>query len=92
MLVIVAGLNSVISLFYYFRVAKSMFLTEPQPQVPMRQHGLASILCVLAVATVLTGIGAFKDPLRGWADEGPASLEISAADEAFQSLLDAARR
>ncbi len=79
-LVIIAAINSVISLFYYFRVAKSMFLTEPVPQVPMRQHGLAGILCVLAVVTVLAGLGAFKDPLRGWADEGPASLEIYATD------------
>ena len=77
-LVVIAALNSVLSLFYYFRVAKSMFLTEPQPQVPMRQHGLASILCVLAVGTILTGIGMFKNPLQRWADEAPASLHISA--------------
>jgi len=74
-LVVIAALNSVVSLFYYFRVVKAMFLTEPEEQAPQHHAPLAGILAALAVGTVLTGL--WNGPLQSWADEGPASLGIS---------------
>mgnify|MGYP001594224707 CR=1 FL=1 len=33
-LVVIAGLNSVVSLFYYIKVARFLFLTEPAEETP----------------------------------------------------------
>ncbi len=73
-LTVVAGLNSVVSLFYYFRVAKAMFLTAPEDPVRSNQPALGGFLGVLGLATVLTGL--FNEPLRRWAERGPESLGI----------------
>jgi len=79
-LVVVAAINSVVSLFYYFRVAKALLLTKPEDSVPTTQPGLAGMLALLAVATVITGL--WNAPLQDWSDEGPTSLGISVDDEA----------
>ena len=55
-LVLVAALNSVVSLFYYFRVAKALFLAEPSEQEAAPQPVLVGFLTALGVATVLFGI------------------------------------
>jgi NADH-quinone oxidoreductase subunit N len=66
-LVIVAGLNSVIGLYYYFKVAKAMFLMKPVEGAdasPLRLHWLQyTVLGALAVPTVVLGLyfGQFKD-------------------------------
>jgi len=78
-LVVIAALNAVVSLFYYFRVAKALFLTKPEEQASRQQPSLAGILAVLAVATVVTGL--WNRPLQDWADDGPSSLGISAQDD-----------
>jgi NADH-quinone oxidoreductase subunit N len=77
-LVLIAALNAVISLFYYFRVVSALFLTTPEDKAAPHQPPLAGILAVLAVATVVTGL--WNKPLQDWADEGPSSLGISAED------------
>jgi NADH-quinone oxidoreductase subunit N len=66
-LVILAALNSVVSLYYYFRVAKVMILSRPEPGAddsPLRLHWLQYVvLACLAVPTLALGLffGSFKD-------------------------------
>jgi len=73
-LVIIAALNSALSLFYYFRVVKQLFLANPEDRVPVSQPALAGLLAVLSIATVLTGL--FNRPLQEWSSDGPQSLGI----------------
>ncbi len=75
-LVVIAALNSVVSLFYYFRVAKVMFLTDPLERERSSQPYLTGFLAVLGVLTVVTGL--FNGPLQDWSDQGPVSLGIPA--------------
>jgi NADH-quinone oxidoreductase subunit N len=79
-LVVVAALNSVVSLFYYFRVAKALFLAEPDERPTLAQPVLAGLIAVLAFFTVLTGL--FNRPLQAWSDAGPASLGIARETDA----------
>jgi NADH-quinone oxidoreductase subunit N len=74
-LVVIAALNSVFSLFYYFRVAKALFLASAEEKPAVAQPVLAAVIAVLAVFTVVTGL--YNAPLQAWADEGPASLGIA---------------
>ena len=66
-LVIVAGLNSVVGLYYYFRVVKAMFLTSPAEGAdtsPLKLHWLQyTVLAALAIPTLALGLycGQFKD-------------------------------
>jgi NADH-quinone oxidoreductase subunit N len=58
-LVVIGALNSVISLYYYARIVKQMFLVEPQKQdrpwrVPWVELGAPATLAAL---TVLLGVG-----------------------------------
>ncbi len=65
-LVIVAAVNSVIGLYYYFKVVKAMFLTRPEEGAdtsPLKLHWLQyTILAVLAIPTLVLGLyfGQFK--------------------------------
>ena len=60
-LVIVAGLNSVVGLYYYFKVAKAMFLVkldDNDDRTPLKLHWLQYVvLAVLAIPTL--GLGLF---------------------------------
>jgi NADH-quinone oxidoreductase subunit N len=73
-LVMVAALNSVISLFYYFRIAKSLFLAEPSEKSVKAQPLLVGLLVVLGIGTVLLGL--YTAPLEVWAQR---SLDILSA-------------
>lgn len=75
-LVLIAALNSVVSLFYYFRVAKALFLADVEEKPALAQPMLASVIAALAVFTIVTGL--FNQPLQDWSDAGPASLGIPA--------------
>jgi NADH-quinone oxidoreductase subunit N len=59
-LAILAALNSVVSLYYYFRVVKAMFLTRPAEDAdrgPLQLHWLQyTVLAVLAVPTLALGL------------------------------------
>ena len=55
-LVGVAALNSVVSLFYYFRIAKMLFLKEPASGSVPRQPLFAGLLAVLCVLTIYFGL------------------------------------
>lgn len=70
-LLIVAGLNTVVSLFYYFRVAKALFLSTPSEAEVRPQPSMALTLSVLGVLTVLLGV--WVEPLWNWASQ---SLDI----------------
>jgi NADH-quinone oxidoreductase subunit N len=66
-LAIVAGLNSVVGLYYYFKVVKALFLTSPAAGAdtsPLKLHWLQyAVMAALAVPTLALGLywGQFKD-------------------------------
>jgi NADH-quinone oxidoreductase subunit N len=64
-LVVVAALNSVVSLFYYLRVAKALFLAAPADREAAPQPLLVGFVTALGVATVAFGI--YTLPLQAWA-------------------------
>jgi NADH:ubiquinone oxidoreductase subunit 2 (subunit N) len=55
-LVVAGALNSVVSLYYYFRIVKKMFLDEPHPQArPLRfpRFGLGAVMALSAATLFL---------------------------------------
>jgi NADH-quinone oxidoreductase subunit N len=57
-LVVAGALNSVVSLYYYFRIVKKMFFDEPRPQdevVVFPAFGMSAVVA-LSVATLVFGI------------------------------------
>ncbi|MCB9914056.1 MAG: NADH-quinone oxidoreductase subunit N [Planctomycetes bacterium] len=55
-LVGVAALNSVVSLFYYFRIAKALFLKDAGAGTVNRQPLFAGLLTALSVLTIFFGL------------------------------------
>ena len=76
-LVVVAALNTVVSLFYYVRVAWALFLAAPREQQEEAkvkpQPMFVGFLAALGAATVLLGL--YTAPLQNWASQ---SLDILA--------------
>ncbi len=66
-LAIVGIVNSVISLFYYARVVKAMFLEEGELPPVRVGFGAAALLWALAVPTVVLGI--YWPPLVRWVEQ-----------------------
>ncbi|MCY3000725.1 MAG: NADH-quinone oxidoreductase subunit N [Planctomycetota bacterium] len=64
-LVVVAALNSVVSLFYYLRVARALFLSKASDQEAAPAPVLTGFVTVLGVATVAFGL--YVTPLQAWA-------------------------
>jgi len=75
-LVVVAALNSVVSLFYYFRVAKALFLSAPSEATPRPQPWFAGLLAALGVLTIVGGL--WNEPLQQWSKAGQESLGFGA--------------
>jgi len=75
-LVILAALNSVVSLYYYFKVAKAMFFTKPAADAdtsPLKLHWLQyTILGALALPTLALGL--FFGEFKGLADRAIALM------------------
>ena len=75
-LAILAALNSVVSLYYYFRVVRAMFLTRPAEDAdtsPLKLHWLQyALLAVLAIPTL--GLGLFFGRFTGLADRAIALM------------------
>jgi NADH-quinone oxidoreductase subunit N len=72
-LVLVAALNSVVSLFYYLRVAKALFLSDAAGRPAVPQPIFVGFLVLLGAATVALGL--YTSPLESWAK---GSLDILA--------------
>jgi NADH-quinone oxidoreductase subunit N len=70
-LVIVAGLNSIMGLFYYFKVVKTIFLSTPDEAAdttPFKLHWLQYVvLAALAIPTI--GLGLFWGNFKVLADQ-----------------------
>jgi NADH-quinone oxidoreductase subunit N len=76
-LAVVAGLNTAISLFYYFRIVKSMYLEAPEKARFESTHVsplLAVLLVVLAVGTLWFGVGPGVAQLKEYAAESQTLL------------------
>ncbi len=58
LLVLIAGIMTIVSLFYYMRVVRNMFLFEPQEEDSLLNFELSSkiILMVLLVPTLIFGV------------------------------------
>ncbi len=69
-LAIVAALNSVVSLYYYFKVVRAMFLSTPAEGTdmsPLKLHWLQYVvLAMLAIPTLALGL--FFEEFKGLAD------------------------
>lgn len=65
LLALVGVLNSAISLYYYARIIKAMFLTPPDPAAatPLRP-ARAPVLLALALSVPVVGLGVYWVPLR----------------------------
>jgi NADH-quinone oxidoreductase subunit N len=68
-LVVIAALNSVVSLFYYLRVARALFLSKASDQEAAPAPVLTGFVAVLGVATVALGV--YVSPLQHWGDQEP---------------------
>lgn len=55
-LVVVAALNSVVSLFYYFSVARSLFLKDPSEKPRLSQPVFAGVITALGLLTIWFGL------------------------------------
>ena len=54
---IIAALNSVVSLFYYFSVAKSLFLSDPSDdKSALAQPLFAGLIAALGILTIYFGL------------------------------------
>ena len=61
-LAVVAALNTVISLYYYLRIVKAMFLEKPTADIQIRvSFGSQALLFALLVPTL--GLGIYWQPL-----------------------------
>ena len=63
-LAVVAGINSVVSLFYYMRVAKMLFLADPSEESAAKQPVFTGLIAVLGGLTILFGI--YTAPIQDW--------------------------
>ncbi len=70
-LVLIAALNSVVSLFYYFRIAKLLFLADPSERTAAPQPLFVGFLVLLGIGTLVFGI--YTSPIVDWAQR---SLDI----------------
>ena len=58
LLVIIALLNSAISMYYYLRVVKVMYLNPPREETPLKVPGsLATAVAVTALGVIAIGVG-----------------------------------
>jgi NADH-quinone oxidoreductase subunit N len=74
-LLVIAGLNTVVSLVYYIKVMKVMILDRPledvegRPPVPLREP-IGSVIYVAVLALMIGVVGIFWNPLAQATDQG----------------------
>jgi NADH-quinone oxidoreductase subunit N len=77
-LVIVAGLNSVVALSYYFKIVKAMFLASPAEGAdtsPLKLHWLQyTVLAALAIPTI--GLGLYWGQFRDLAEQAILAMTV----------------
>jgi NADH-quinone oxidoreductase subunit N len=72
-LAVIGALNSAVSLYYYMRIARAMFLDAPVGEVTVRPHRSYQIMLgVFSVALVLFGI--WWNPIVQWSQQSLAML------------------
>ena len=64
-------LNSVISLYYYMRVAKHLFLKDSEGQTVRPQPAMATLLVIFAALNVIFLL--YAEPLVNWTS---ASMDL----------------
>jgi NADH-quinone oxidoreductase subunit N len=62
-LVVLAVLASVVSLGYYFKVVRSMFLSEPDPDSPVVEASVPATLALAVILLATLALGASASPL-----------------------------
>jgi len=67
-LVLVAAINTLISLFYYFRVVKALFLAQPASIEVSRARVVATLAVGAALGTLVFGL--WTRPLDQWVSSG----------------------
>src|SRR5512135_2989348 len=72
-LVVVAGLNSVVGLYYYARIVRAMFLEEPKDASAIPVPAFSSAMLVLLVAPTLI-LGVYWEPVARIAAESVRML------------------
>ena len=65
-LVIIAMVNVVISLYYYLLVLKAAYLDEPAGPVPAIHLTLSNRLVAVAMIVLIVGVGFYPAPLLDW--------------------------
>ncbi|HNV85471.1 MAG TPA: NADH-quinone oxidoreductase subunit N [Candidatus Omnitrophota bacterium] len=65
-LAVIAAVNSAIAAFYYFKVVKEMYLTEPADSVPA-ERPFPAVLATAIAFLAIAAIGIFPAPLLHWA-------------------------
>jgi NADH-quinone oxidoreductase subunit N len=66
-LALVGVLNSVVSLYYYVRIAKFMLIDEPKSDVPVQNAYLSYSAMMVAFALLTVYFGLFFGPISSWA-------------------------
>jgi NADH-quinone oxidoreductase subunit N len=79
-LLVIGGLNSVVSLFYYIKVLKVMVLEKPLEEVEGREPAplsipLGSSVYAMVLAGLLVVLGILWDPLANGADRGVSQFQ-----------------
>ena len=70
---IIALLNSVVSLYYYVRVVKHMYLVKPEKEAPAVIPNLSDKILLTVLAAPVLLLGVYFQPLVDWAK---SSLEV----------------
>jgi len=65
-LAVIAAVNSAVAAFYYFKVVKEMYLSEPADPAPLQKSFPATLAIVIAFLAIAV-LGIFPAPLLHWA-------------------------